>query len=335
MYLDIALESKVGPNQFKELGLLAEQYGFRAIWAQNYARGPDAFMTAVPLALASKSINIGVAVVCPHEMHPLKIANSVLTLNEYAQGRANVVVTSGGEWPGIIKKKSGEITRTREALEIINASMGDAVVNYSGEKYNVQAFSTAWTKQLPPKIYAGAHRPKMMRMATEQTNAIMLSDIQPPMFDWALTELKQILTHKKPEDNFHLSNFVSWHVKEKGDVSLWEARRELIIRGWLAHDWIAPYLSPEDTEWVTANTWPFLKAFRERTGDIKGVPAHIIDALIEGLTLSGDLNDIDRHIKRLQEFKAAGFSEIVLGLQDNPADSIKMIGEHVLPKLIN
>jgi alkanesulfonate monooxygenase SsuD/methylene tetrahydromethanopterin reductase-like flavin-dependent oxidoreductase (luciferase family) len=331
MDLDIALESKVGPGQFRELGLLAEQYGFRTIWAQNYARAPDAFMTAVPLALASKSISTGVAVVCPHEMHPLKIANAVLTLNEYAHGRASVVVTSGGEWPGVLKTKSGELTRTREAFEIINASMGNKVVNYSGEIYNVQAFSTAWTTQSPPTIYAGAHRPKMMRMATEQTNAIMLSDIQPPMFDRALAELKQTLA--QPGDGFHLSNFVSWHVKEEREASLWEARRELIIRGWLAHDWIAPYLSPEDVEWVAANPWPFLKAFRERTGDIKDVPSHISDALVEGLTLSGDPSDIERHIERLLEFKAAGFTEIVLGLQDDPAASIKMIGELVLPQL--
>ena len=85
MHLDLAFESKIGPEAFKELGLLAEQYGFRAMWAQNYARAPDAFMTAVPLALASKTIKVGVAVVCPHEMHPLKIANALLTLNEYAQ----------------------------------------------------------------------------------------------------------------------------------------------------------------------------------------------------------------------------------------------------------
>jgi alkanesulfonate monooxygenase SsuD/methylene tetrahydromethanopterin reductase-like flavin-dependent oxidoreductase (luciferase family) len=335
MDLDIALESKVGPAAFRELGLLAEQYGFRTIWAQNYARAPDAFMTAVPLALASKTIGVGVAVVCPHEMHPLKIANAVLTLNEHAGGRARIVVTSGGEWPGILKAKSGQLTRTREALEIINAAMGDKVVNYSGEIYNVQAFSTAWTSQSPPTIYAGAHRPKMMRMMTGQTNAIMLSDIQPPMFNWALAELKETLAQSSPEDNFRLSNFVSWHVKEDREASLWEARRELIIRGWLDRDWIAPYLSPEDAEWVAANPWPFLKAFRERTGDIKDVPSHISDALVEGLTLSGDPGDIDRHIERLREFKTAGFTEIVLGLQDDPAESIKLIGEQILPKLRN
>jgi len=331
MELDIALESKVGPAAFRELGLLAEQYGFRTIWAQNYARAPDAFMTAVPLALASKTIRVGVAVVCPHEMHPIKIANELLTLNEYAGGRASVVVTSGGDWTGVVKEKTGEIARTREALEIISACMGDSVVKYAGDIYNVQGFSTAWTTQPPPALYAGAHGPKMMRMVAGIVDAIMLSDVQPPLFDWALTVLNETRAAQKHEGDVRLSNFVAWHVKEDREVSLWEARRELIIRGWLDRNWIAPYLSPEDTEWVAANLWLFLKAFRERTGDLKGVPAHISDALVEGLTLSGDLTDIDRHIERLREFEAAGFTEIVLGLQDDPAEAIRLIGERVLP----
>jgi alkanesulfonate monooxygenase SsuD/methylene tetrahydromethanopterin reductase-like flavin-dependent oxidoreductase (luciferase family) len=333
MDLDIALESKVGPEAFKELGLLAERYGFRTIWAQNYARAPDAFMTAVPLALVSKTIRVGVAVVCPHEMQPLKIANAVLTLNEYASGRASVVVTSGGEWPGILGKKSGEIARTREALEIINASMGDDVVNYAGEIYNVRAFSTAWTTQPPPAIYAGAHGPKMMRMVADLADGIMLSDVQPAMFDSALAVLNETRAAQKHDGNFSLSNFIAWHVKEDREKSLWEARRELIIRGWLARDWIAPYLSPEDVEWVAANPWPFLKAFRARTGDLEDVAPHISDALVEGLTLSGDPGDIDRHIERLRAFEAAGFTEIVLGLQDDPVESIRMIGERILPEI--
>jgi alkanesulfonate monooxygenase SsuD/methylene tetrahydromethanopterin reductase-like flavin-dependent oxidoreductase (luciferase family) len=290
-------------------------------------------MTAVPLALASKKIKVGVAVVCPHEMHPLKIANAVLTLNEYAGGRAGVVVTSGGDWNGVLKQKPGEVTRTREALEIIKASLGDEVVNYAGEIYNTQAFSTRWTTQPPPAIYAGAHGPKMMRMAAGIADGIMLSDVQPPMFDWALPVLKEALAERGRESNFPLSNFVAWHVKEDREASLWEARRELIIRGWLAPDWISPYLAPEDAKWVAANVWPFLKAFRERTGDIEGVPGHISDALVDGLTCSGDVSDIDRHIERLRAFKAAGFTEIVLGLQDDPADSIRMIGEKVLPEI--
>jgi hypothetical protein len=45
------------------------------------------------------------------------------------------------------------------------------------------------------------------------------------------------------------------------------------------------------------------------------------------------LDDLDRHIERLRAFKAAGFTEIVLGLQEDAAESIRMIGERVLPEI--
>jgi alkanesulfonate monooxygenase SsuD/methylene tetrahydromethanopterin reductase-like flavin-dependent oxidoreductase (luciferase family) len=66
MQLDIILEADLNAQEVKELGLLAEEYGFRALWTQNYARARDAFMIAVPLALASKSIRVGVLAVSPY-----------------------------------------------------------------------------------------------------------------------------------------------------------------------------------------------------------------------------------------------------------------------------
>jgi len=107
----------------------------------------------------------------------------------------------------------------------------------------------------------------------------------------------------------------------------------LIIRAWLEPQWIEPFLSPEDVKTVRANVWPFLKAFRDRTGDVEGVPKHIVDALVEGLTCSGGPEDLDRHIERLLKYKAAGFTELAIGLQDDPEDSIRMLGEQVMPAL--
>jgi alkanesulfonate monooxygenase SsuD/methylene tetrahydromethanopterin reductase-like flavin-dependent oxidoreductase (luciferase family) len=333
MHLDIALESKVGPAEFCELGLLAEKYGFRGIWAQNYARAPDAFMTAVPLALASKNINVGVAVVCPHEMHPLKIANAVLTLNEYAGGRASVVITAGGDWTGVLKAKKAEVNRTREALEIIKACTGDGVVKYAGEYYDAQAFTTSWKTQTPPTIYAGAHGPKMMHMAAGVADGIMLSDVQPEMFDRVMPIINEALATQEHAADMPLSNFVAWHVKEDREASLWEARRELLIRGWLGREWVEPFLNTEEAQFVLDNKWAFLNAFRKKSGDIEGVPEHIVSALVEGLSCAGDLSDLDRHIEKLGKYADAGFTEVALRIHDDPADSIRMIGEKVLPAL--
>jgi hypothetical protein len=47
----------------------------------------------------------------------------------------------------------------------------------------------------------------------------------------------------------------------------------------------------------------------------------------------GGPEDLDRHIGKLRQFAASGLSEVALRLHDDPADSIRMLGERVLPAL--
>jgi hypothetical protein len=44
-------------------------------------------------------------------------------------------------------------------------------------------------------------------------------------------------------------------------------------------------------------------------------------------------NDIDREIDRYQQFAAAGLTELLIRLFDDPWDGLKMLGEHILPTL--
>ena len=333
MELDIILEADLTAPEVRELGLLAEEYGFRAVWTQNYARARDAFMITMPLALAAQRIRIGVLAVSAYEMHPLKIANALLTLNECAAGGACVVVGAGGEWPGVMKVGYGKrISGTHEALDIIMQACSGKVVNFAGETYNARGFSAFWAKDAKskPQVYGGSTGPKMLRMAADVADGIMMSDMQPEMFDWSLPALKEALTEAGRKD-FRISNFLAWHVKPDLETSLNEARRELMIRGWLERQWLEPFLEPDDVEFVMANTRPFLEAFRKKSGTIDGVPPHIVEALVNGLTLAGNYASIDAHIAKLKVFEQAGFTEIGLRVHDNPADSIRLIGERVLP----
>lgn len=334
MDLDIMVESKLGAAAIKELGLLAEQHGFRAFWVQNYARAPDAFMTAVPLAQASSRIRVGVVAVSAYELHPLKICNALLTLHELCAGGACLVLGGGGEWPGVMQLPLGKrITGAREAIEIVKRGAAEPYLNYRGDVYSARGFTTYWkTKADPPLVYAGSTGPKMIRMGVKVADGLMMSDIQPEMFDWPLPNLRAALAERDPAlPPFRVSNFLAWHVKEDAEASYAEARRELMIRGWLERQWVEPYLAPEAAAAVLADTGPFLSAFRQRHGNIEGVDPAVVQALVDGLSCAGGLDSIDGHIERLLKFKAAGFTELSIGLQDDPAAAIRILGERVLP----
>lgn len=339
MDLDIILEPDLSPAEIAELGLLAEKLNFRAIWVQNYSSARDAFMSLVHLAQVSEKIRLGVVIVSPYEMHPMKITNAVLTLNEYAHGRAMVVVGSGGEWPQVMASEvfnSGygqRLRNVRETLEIMKHSITEKELHYDGDAYSTRRFSTQWHTDKPPLIYHGACGPRMIRMGTSIADGIMMSDVMPKMFQTRLPVLKETLYDSARIDGeFRVSNFIAWHIREDRKRSFAEARRELIIRGWLERDWLEPFLTAEETESILNNRWPFLKPWLERHGEIEGAPKHVVDTLVEELSLSGDLSDIERHLERLRAFEEAGFTEIALRIHEDPADSIRLIGERVLPE---
>jgi alkanesulfonate monooxygenase SsuD/methylene tetrahydromethanopterin reductase-like flavin-dependent oxidoreductase (luciferase family) len=336
MKIDIILEPDVTPAQITELGLQAESHGINRIWVQNYSAARDCFMSLVPLALASKRIGVGVMVVSPWEMHPLKMANALLTLNEYSKGRAALCVGGGAEWNGIMGIPIARRVRAvREATELLKQACGERkVTSYKGEMYKASHYSAAWASDVPPLIYTGAGQEQMIRMSATRADGIVLSDAVPKFAAAAMGFVRDSLPARAPSVGpFRVSNFWAWHVKADREAALKEARRELIIRSWLSPHHIGSFMSAEDCQYIQAHKAAFITAWRDRSGDIKGVPQRIIDALIEGITTTGDPGEMDRHIARLREFKAAGLDELALRLHDDPADAIALIGRHVVPAL--
>lgn len=335
MHTDIILEADVTPAQVAELAQLAEGYGIRGLWTQNYANGRDPFMCLMPAAAVTKKIMLGAVVISPYEMHPLKIANAVSTLNDYANGRAMVVIGGGGEWPGVIGVKYGKrVTGCGEAVAMVKRAVAGQVVKWDGQVYKARYFRSTWVKAPPPIIYAGATGPKMLDMATRFADGTMFSDMILPMVAECMGNVRAGLArHGRKAGEFRVNNFCAFHVKADREASFREARRELMIRGWLEEPWYAPFLGPEECRIVADNKNAFLTAFRTRSGDIKGVPADICAKLVEGLSLAGDLSDLDRHAGRLKAFAAAGITENALRLHDDPANAIHIIGRHLLPRL--
>ncbi len=335
MDIDVILEADATPAQVAELAQLAEKYGIRGLWTQNYSNARDAFMCLMPAATATKKILLGPVVISPYEMHPLKIANAIATLNEYSNGRGMVVIGGGGEWPGILGVDWGKrVTGCGEAVAMARRAVRGEAVQWDGQVYKARGFRAKWIKGPPPIIYAGATGPKMLDMATRFADGTMLSDMILPMLPQTMASIREGLAkHGRKPGEFRVSNFCAFHVKEDREASFREARRELLIRGWLEPPWYEPFLTAEEANVVKENKNAFRVAFRARSGDIKGVSPEICAKLVEGLSLAGDLSDLDRHAERIKAFAAAGMTENALRLHDDPDQALHIIGKELLPRL--
>ncbi len=342
MQIDIILEPDLSPAQVAEIAVAAENYGFRTLWHSNYHQNPDAFVALVPAALATKKIKLGVLAISPYEMHPLKIANALLTLNELSNGRAIAAIGGGGSVMGAIgikmDPKAQRIVRSvREAVEIVRGvTSGKFFQGYPGDIYKVtRPLKSGWAKAPKPGIFTCSTGPKMLEMAGKFADGTQMSDVTPEKIGHHMKHLRAGLAARTtPADDFRIGNFWAWHIKADRDKSMYEARRELVFRGELLppkYD-MEPYVTAEERQLVIDKWQNFAKAFWTRTGKIDDVPESIVNRLIAACSSAGDLSDIDRQIERFRVFEKAGLTELSIRLFDEPMAGLKIVAEHVLPR---
>jgi alkanesulfonate monooxygenase SsuD/methylene tetrahydromethanopterin reductase-like flavin-dependent oxidoreductase (luciferase family) len=335
--LQVILEPNLTPDQVRDLGLLAEAVGIDALWIQNYATGPDPFMTLVPLALASRRIRLGVVVVSPQELHPLKLATALLTLHELSHGRAAVVMGRGGEWVGVMDGDfTPRVAALEEALAIVRGVAGGSPqpFAYRGRHYRAQFFRTPWrTQSSAPLVYAGVTKPRMLAMAARAADGIMLADLGLPA---AVAPRLSVVSAGlaacgRSPDTLVTSDFVGFHVKADPAAARAEARRELIIRAWLSPDWLRPFLAPDEIEFVQRHKRAFIRAYRAHSPVIEGVPDDLVAKLVHGLTITGGTDDFEPVRERVAGFAGLGLNELALRVHDEPAAAIRLIGSRLVP----
>jgi alkanesulfonate monooxygenase SsuD/methylene tetrahydromethanopterin reductase-like flavin-dependent oxidoreductase (luciferase family) len=356
--IDIILEPDVTPAQVAELAVEAERIGIRALWTSNFHQQWDGFLALAPAAAATSKITLGILAVSPWELHPLKMANSILTLNEMANGRAMIAVSGGGGvlgaigwrtatggplWPGRHPEKKTRypdrrVRGVRECLEILlKARSGEFSPGYEGGTFDiVRPFIMQWAQSDGPLIYSCSSGPQMIRMGTRVADGIQFSDFTVDMLPEAMAEVNATLAIRddQPED-FRVGNFWAWHLKEDPEASMYEARRELIWRGAIIgkeENILRKFIKGDDELNIILDNWDnFRKACWTRSGNIEGVPEDLVNRLIAGLSSAGGLDNLDAELDRYRQFRDGGLTELSLRLHDDPMEALKLIGKHVLP----
>lgn len=336
MKIDIILEAGLPAAHVEKLGQMAEAYGIQTLWVASFPSRRDPIPALALLSRCTTRLRLGTLPMSPWEVHPLRIADGLLTLNELSGGRATILI--GGLGHSVTRVTGLEpvrrVTAVRDTLRILKGLRPDAMLNYEGELYSLKNYQAEWAIQPPPRIYAGATFSKMMRMSAGVADGTMMSDVplqrMPEVMGWVGEGLAK---SGRQRADFRMNNFMAWHVKEDRAAAIAEARRELIWRGLLMTWFTELFLDPADAAMVEEQRPAFLQAFLQRSPRIEGVPEPVIGKLVENMTLTGDLRDIDRIAGHLRALEAAGLDEVALRLHDDPAAGLRLIGERLLPAL--
>jgi len=258
----------------------------------------------------------------------------LLTLNEIAGGRAQVAVGGGGgTLDSMGLKPARKVRAVRECLEILHLAASGERVSYEGEIFQMHGLNTSWAKAPPPAIYGAANGEQMLRMSARYADGIMTSDFTPVRLRWAREIIDPVLkeTGRDPA-SFPLINFWACHIKETRAAAMAEARLYLMARGTIWAPYIHDVVNAEEAAVVARHYPAFVRAYR-RTSDIAGPPPELVDKIVERGVTACAASEIGGQIDRFKAMRAAGATGIALCLYNEPADAIRVIGEHVVPAL--
>jgi probable F420-dependent oxidoreductase len=178
--ITIPVEPFANPH-FKELVLTADRAGYTDAWSyESYTT--DAFAPVAAAAMLTDKMKFGCAIVPVFTRPAPLIAMSTVTTNQLAGGR--FVLGLGISTPAIVEQFMGvpfnkPVTQMRETVEALRAIFRGEKVTVSGKKVKFNNFRLDVPMDYPPKIYLGAQGAKMLRLAGEIGDGVIVNFITP------------------------------------------------------------------------------------------------------------------------------------------------------------
>lgn len=157
----------------------AEAAGFDHFLVPDEGLTHDVFVTLTAVALNTKTIKFGPAIVNPYTRHPVASAVTMATLDELSSGRAFIGFGAGGSLVlgplGVEMKRP--LRMCREAIEMTRLIFEGKSVDYHGEFFKLKNAKIQFNCRADIPIYAAGRGSKMLEQAGELADGVLLSGI--------------------------------------------------------------------------------------------------------------------------------------------------------------
>jgi len=154
-----------------------EQKGFESLWLSD-SGDLDALTLSPLLAARTKNVRIGTAVVPVYSRTPAVFASTVATIAAAAPGR--FVLGLGSSSHAMIEGWHGQpfdkpLTRVKETARLVRSMLAGEKSDFEGELLRSHGFMVNPVPNQPVPIYLAALMPKMLEMAGEFGDGVILN----------------------------------------------------------------------------------------------------------------------------------------------------------------
>src|SRR5918993_1324050 len=160
-----------------ELAQLADDIGMDSIWMSDHLCFRDSLATSMALLASTGKIKVAPAPMSPYSRHPIISAMSIATMEEFAPAR---VIASPGTGNAAALKEAGiesprPLKTMREYVEILRRLLKGDSVDYKGEIFRLNGPKMGFAPSTPIPMYVTAVRPRMLQLAGEIGDGVLLS----------------------------------------------------------------------------------------------------------------------------------------------------------------
>lgn len=160
---------------------MADELGLHSVWMPEAPGDPDAAIRLAGLGLQTERIRLATGVVPAPLRHPVEQAMAIGALQDVTGERFILGLGSGNprQYARLGIKALPPVTHLREYLEVLRAAMSGTPVSYTGRFFSLTGLQVRHDGVGPMHcpIYVAAHNPRMLRLAGELADGVLLNMI--------------------------------------------------------------------------------------------------------------------------------------------------------------
>ena len=276
----------------------AEEEGFDAVLASSHYNNRDPAIALGEIARATVDVRLGPAAANPYDIHPVKLASQIATLDERSDGRILLGIGAGDRSTllalGI--EHDRPLRRVLESFRVARDLWAGKTVTHEGTFRTSDAaldYEVGTGEQIP--VYVGAQGPHMLRMSGKHADGALVNASHPDDLAWSAARIAEGVAERPDgSDEFDATAFTSVSIAADGERARKAARPPVaFIVGGAA----PPVLDRHDVEAERASaisaaleSGAFSEAFEAVTPD-----------MIEAFSIAGTPETVERKVDAVLE----------------------------------
>jgi 5,10-methylenetetrahydromethanopterin reductase len=307
---------------------LAEEQGFDNVWITDHYNNRDVYTTLAVLALNTNSIKIGSGVTNSYTRNPAITASSIGAVNEISGGRAILGLGPGDKatFDAMGVEWVKPLATTREAIQALRGFFAGEKVSMDGEVVKFGGAKLAFKTGNVP-IYMGAQGPKMLELAGEVADGVLINASHPKDFEVAVEQIKKGAAKigRDPAE-VDVTAYACFSIDKDPAKAVSAAKVVVafIVAG-------SPDLVLERHGIPVEAKGQIGEAIAK--GDFGALMGGLVtDKMIEAFAICGTPEDC---MQRIRDLEAIGVTQVVSGspIGPNKEKAIKLIGKEIIAKM--